>query len=204
MPMRSPVLGPEKNKKVNESEPLSILTNLTDSREEPVPQFNGLFIPIPALLALDWGEKGFISFSRPRLKSFSENPGPCHVTARSETGHPAIEHKPCSVLPSPRGSQGDLGNHRHRASHQQLSITPPSIFSPNTIWALTFYLVGWILDCGTFWIPESYQTLYKGKAALRDSSPQCSIGLPSTEKEERQKSLATSFAWTKDQVLNTT
>lgn len=50
--MRSTVLDP-KNERVRKTEILSILRNLPGSLEEPVPQFNGLFIPILALLALD-------------------------------------------------------------------------------------------------------------------------------------------------------
>ena len=50
MPVYSTRFSRKKNKTVNKSEPLSVLT---DSMEETVPQFNSLFIPIPALLALD-------------------------------------------------------------------------------------------------------------------------------------------------------
>ena len=53
MPLCSTVLGSGKNKRLNRMESLSILKNLTDSMEKAVPQFNSLFIPIPALLRLD-------------------------------------------------------------------------------------------------------------------------------------------------------
>lgn len=113
--------------------------------------------------------KGFISFSRPRLKSFSENTGPYHraLPGRKQDTTSA-QPKSGLVPPLPPGNQRDFVNHWHRASLQQFSIAPPSNFNPNRIRAFTFYPVGRILDCWTFWVPESCQTICKCKAALQN------------------------------------
>lgn len=200
MPVYSTRFSRKKNKTVNKSEPLSVLT---DSMEETVPQFNSLFIPIPALLALDWGrKKDFISFSRPRLKSFNDNPGPYHViSARSETGHPDAEHKSGSVLPSPPGDPGDLVNcwdaeplFSKSPSHHLVSILIEYELFPSPM------QVGYcIVEHSGF--PESYQTSLKSKAALQDKKSTVRGRMTFYLKtKERQMAPATSFAWAKDHM----